>query len=40
MYKGKPNNDLPTVTSIFKKGNNIWEIHWMQRYLGNSDLSL
>ena len=39
-YKGKPNDDLPTVTSIFKKVNNIWKIHWMQRSTGNSDLSL
>ena len=39
-YKGKPNDDLPTVTSIFKKLNNIWKIHWMQRSTGNSDLSL
>ena len=39
-YKGTPNNDLPTITSIFKKVNNVWEIHWMQRSTGNSDLSL
>ena len=39
-YKGTPNDDLPTVTSIFKKVNNVWEIHWMQRSTGNSDLSL
>ena len=39
-YKGTPNDDLPTVTSIFKKVNNIWKIHWMQRSTGNSDLSL
>ena len=24
-YKGTPNNDLPTVTSIFKKLNNVWK---------------
>ena len=40
IYKGTPNDDLPTVTSIFKKVNNIWKIHWMQRSSGNSDLSL
>ena len=40
IYKGTPNDDLPTVTSIFKKENNIWKIHWMQRSTGNSDLSL
>ena len=39
-YKGTPNNDSPTVTSIFKKVNNAWKIHWMQRSTGNSDLSL
>ena len=39
-YKGKPNDDLPTVTSIFKKVDNVWKIHWMQRSTGNSDLSL
>ena len=39
-YKGIPNDDLPTVTSIFKKINGIWKIHWMQRSTGDSDLSL
>jgi len=39
-YKGTANDDLPTVTSIFKKVNNVWNIHWMQRSTGNSDLSL
>ena len=39
-YKGTPNDDLPTVTSIFKKEDNIWKVHWMQRSTGNSDLSL
>ena len=39
-YKGKPNDDLPTVTSIFKKIDNIWKIHWMQRSTGDSDLAL
>jgi len=39
-YKGMPNDDLPTVTSIFKKVNGIWKIHWMQRSTGDSDLSL
>jgi len=39
-YKGMPNNDLPTVTSVFKKVDNIWKIYWMQRSTGNSDLSL
>ena len=39
-YKGMPNDDLPTVTSIFKKVNGIWKIHWMQRSSGDSDLSL
>ena len=39
-YKVTPNDDLPTVTSIFKKINGIWKIHWMQRSTGDSDLSL
>ena len=39
-YKGEPNDDLPTVTSIFKKVDNVWKIYWMQRSTGNSDLSL
>ena len=39
-YKGTPNDDFPTVTSIFKKVNNVWKIHWMQRSTGKSDLSL
>ena len=39
-YKGTPNNDLPTVTTIFKKINSNWKIHWMHRSSGNSDLSL
>ena len=39
-YKGTPNDDLPTVTSIFKKVDGIWKIHWMQRSSGDSDLSL
>ena len=39
-YKRAPNDDLPTVSSIFKQVNNVWEIHYMQRSTGNSDLSL
>ena len=39
-YRGTPNDDLPTVTSIFKKVDNIWKIYWMQRSTGDSDLSL
>ena len=39
-YKGTLNNDLATFTSIFKKVNNIWKIHWMQRSTGNSNSSL
>ena len=39
-YKGTANDDLPTVTSIFKKVNNVWKIHWMQRSTENSDLTL
>jgi len=33
--KSKPNDDLPTVKSIFKKVNNVWKIHWMYRSTGN-----
>ena len=39
-YKGTPNDDLPTVTSIFKKVADIWKIHWLQRSSGDSDFSL
>ena len=39
-YKGTPNDDLTTVTSIFKKVDNFWKIHWIQRSTGDSDLSL
>ena len=39
-YKGTANDDLPTVTSIFKKVNNVWKIQWMPRFTGNSNLSL
>ena len=40
IYRGSPNDDLPTVTSIFKKVGNVWKIYWMQRSTGCSDLSL
>ncbi len=39
-YKGTVNDDLPTVTSVFKKIENTWKIHWLHRSSGNSDLSL
>ncbi len=39
-YKGTPNNDLPTVISIFKKVGGSWKIAWMQRSTGQSDMSL
>ena len=39
-YKGIVNDDLPTVTSIFKKVGDVWKIHWLQRSSGDSDLSL
>ena len=38
--KGTISDDLPTVTSIFKKVDNVWKIHWMHRSSGDSDLSL
>ena len=39
-YKGVLNDDLPTVTSIFKKVGDVWKIHWLQRSSGEADLSL
>ncbi len=39
-YKGTLNDDLPTVTSIFKKVSDFWKIHWMQRSTVDSNLSL
>ncbi len=39
-YKGNPNDDLPTITSILKKIDGIWKIAWMQRSSGQSDMSL
>ena len=39
-YKGTLNEDLPIVTSIFKKVGDVWKIHWLQRSSGDSDLSL
>ncbi len=39
-YTDTPNDDLPTVTSIFKQIEGQWKIHWIQRSSGNSDLSL
>ena len=40
IFKEESNDDLPTDKSIFKKVNNIWKIHLMQRSTENSDLSL
>ena len=39
-YKGTKNDDLPTVTSIFKKINEKWKVAWMQRSSGQSDMTL
>ncbi len=39
-YKGNSNDDLPTVTSIFKRIDGIWKIAWMQRSSGQADMSL
>tara|TARA_Y100001968_G_scaffold277953_1_gene273015 strand:- start:216 stop:608 length:393 start_codon:yes stop_codon:yes gene_type:complete len=39
-YKGTQNDDLPTVTSIFKKVDNQWKVAWMQRSSGQSDMTL
>ena len=39
-FKGTHNDDLPTVTSIFKKINEKWKVAWMQRSSGQSDMTL
>ena len=39
-YKETQNNDLPTVTSIFKKIDQKWKVAWMQRSSGQSDMTL
>ena len=39
-YKGTKNDDLPTVTSIFKKIDEKWKVAWMQRSSGQSDMTL
>ena len=39
-YKGNQNDDLPTVTSIFKKIDEKWKVAWMQRSSGQSDMTL
>ncbi len=39
-YKGTQNDDLPTVTSIFKKIDEKWKVAWMQRSSGRSDMTL
>ena len=39
-YKGTQNDDLPTVTSIFKRINKKWKVAWMQRSSGQSDMTL
>ena len=39
-YKGTQNDDLPTVTSIFKRINEKWKVSWMQRSSGQSDMTL
>ena len=39
-FKGTQNDDLPTVTSIFKKIDEKWKVAWMQRSSGQSDMTL
>ena len=39
-YKGTQNDDLPTVTSIFKKIEEKWKVAWRQRSSGQSDMAL
>ena len=40
IYKGTQNDDLPTVTSIFKKIDQQWKVAWMQRSSGQSNMTL
>ena len=39
-YKGTQNDDLLTVTSIFKKIEEKWKIAWRQRSSGQSEMAL
>ena len=39
-YKGTQNDDLHTVTSIFKKIDEKWKVSWMQRSSCQSDMTL
>ena len=39
-FKGTQNDDLSTVTSIFKKIDEKWKVAWMQRSSGQSDMTL
>ena len=36
IYKGTPNDDLPTVTSIFKKVDNVWKIYCQNKSISDS----
>jgi ketosteroid isomerase-like protein len=38
-YKGAPNDDVCTVSALLKKTDDKWEIAWMQRSSGTTDLS-
>ena len=38
-YKGEENNDLSSYSMIFKKIDGTWNISWMQRSSGTTDLS-
>ena len=40
VYKDIQNSDLATVTAILKKINNQWNLSWMHRSSGDSDLEL
>ena len=39
-YEGTQNDDLPTVTSIFKNIGEKWKVAWRQRSSGQSDMAL
>ena len=39
-YEGVQNDDLPIVTSIFKKIEEKWKVAWLQRSSGQSYMTL
>ena len=39
-YKGTQNDDLPTLTSIFRKIYEKWKVSWIQKSSGKTDITL